>query len=166
MKRFFLLCGPMGVGKSTVGRALRDRLENCAFLDGDWCWDMHPFRVTPVTRRVVLDNICHSLDNFLTCGAFENVVFCWVMPQREILDGILARLHTQMWQTLPLALVCTRTALEERLRRDIAAGVRAEDVVACAVAYLPRYAEMGLPTLDVSRLSAAEAAEQIERMCR
>lgn len=42
MKRLYVLCGAMGVGKSATGRALRDLLPDCAFLDGDWCWDMHP----------------------------------------------------------------------------------------------------------------------------
>ena len=40
MKHLYLIGGPMGVGKTTVGRALQQRLPNCAFLDGDWCWDM------------------------------------------------------------------------------------------------------------------------------
>ena len=44
MKRLYMLCGAMGVGKTATGLALRDSLPNCAFLDGDWCWDMHPFR--------------------------------------------------------------------------------------------------------------------------
>lgn len=48
---------------------------------------MHPFRVTEVTKRVVLDNICYALNNFLTCGAFENIVFCWVLHRREILTA-------------------------------------------------------------------------------
>ena len=50
MKRLYILCGAMGVGKSATGRALRDMLPDCAFLDGDWCWDMHPFRVTEVDK--------------------------------------------------------------------------------------------------------------------
>ena len=48
----------MGVGKTTVGQALKIELEQCVFLDGDWCWDMHPFQVTPETKALVLDNIC------------------------------------------------------------------------------------------------------------
>ena len=164
MKRLFMLCGPMGVGKTTVGRALRDFLPDCAFLDGDWCWDMHPFRVTPVTKSVVLDNICHALNNFLTCGAFQNVVFCWVMHQREIIDGICARLHTQGWTVLPLALTCTREALTQRLRRDVEAGEREVDVIARSLAYLPLYEALGIPMLDISNLAPAKAAAQIARM--
>ena len=130
MKCLYVLCGAMGVGKSATGRALRDLLPDCAFLDGDWCWDMHPFRVTEVTKRVVLDNICHALNNFLTCGAFENIVFCWVLHRREILGGILARLDTRGWEVRPVALTSTPEALTARHQRDVAAGKRDEGSLA------------------------------------
>ena len=164
MKRLYVLCGAMGVGKSATGRALRDLLPDCAFLDGDWCWDMHPFRVTEVTKRVVLDNICHALNNFLTCGAFESIVFCWVMHRREILDGILARLDTRGWEVRPVALTCTKEALTARHRRDVAAGEREEGSLARALAYLPLYGELDVPLLDTSLCTAPEAAARILAM--
>ena len=43
MKRLILIGGPMGVGKTAVGRALRNQIPNSVFLDGDWCWDANPF---------------------------------------------------------------------------------------------------------------------------
>ena len=52
MKRLYVIGGTMGVGKTTVCRRLARRLPNSAFLDGDWCWDMHPFQVTEETRRM------------------------------------------------------------------------------------------------------------------
>lgn len=164
MKRLYVLCGAMGVGKSATGRALRDLLPDCAFLDGDWCWDMHPFRVTEVTKRVVLDNICHALNNFLTCGAFESIVFCWVLHRREILDGILARLDTRGWEVRPVALTCTPEALAARHQRDVAAGERDEGSLARALAYLPLYGELGVPLLDTSARTAPEAAARILAM--
>lgn len=51
----------MGVGKTTVCRRLKVLLPNSVFLDGDWCWDMHPFQITEETKAMVLDNICHLL---------------------------------------------------------------------------------------------------------
>lgn len=69
MKTLYLIGGTMGVGKTTVCRALKDRLENSVFLDGDWCWDAHPFQVTEETKRMVMDNICFLLNQFLRCSA-------------------------------------------------------------------------------------------------
>ena len=103
MKRLYMLCGAMGVGKTATGLALRDSLPDCAFLDGDWCWDMHPFRVTETTSAWCWTTSA-ALNNFLTCGAFENVVFFWVMHRREILDGILRRLDARGWEVRPVAL--------------------------------------------------------------
>ena len=33
-----------GSGKTTVSQTLKMQLENSVFLDGDWCWDAHPFK--------------------------------------------------------------------------------------------------------------------------
>lgn len=57
MKTLIVLNGPMGVGKTTVGKELCRRLTPSIFLDGDWCWDLHPFSVTDATKALVMDNI-------------------------------------------------------------------------------------------------------------
>ena len=69
MKTLYLIGGPMGVGKTAAGQALKLLLDNSVFLDGDWCWDMHPFLVTEETRAMVLDNIAFLLNRFLRCSA-------------------------------------------------------------------------------------------------
>ena len=65
MKHLYLIGGTMGVGKTTVCQKLKRLLPNSVFLDGDWCWDADPFQVTDETKKMVLDNICHLLNNFL-----------------------------------------------------------------------------------------------------
>ena len=52
MKTLIVLNGPMGVGKTTVGKELCRRLTPSIFLDGDWCWDLHPFSVTDATKAL------------------------------------------------------------------------------------------------------------------
>ena len=56
----------MGVGKTAAGQALKRLLPDCAFLDGDWCWDMDPFVVTEETRRMVVSNAAYLLQSFLS----------------------------------------------------------------------------------------------------
>ena len=138
----------MGVGKSTVCRILRDRLDSCAFLDGDWCWDMHPFRVT----------------EFLAFPELENVVFCWVLHELEIIDGILRRLPREQVQVRCISLVCGEAELRSRLKKDVAAGVRSADVIGRSLARLPLYAGLDTLKLDVSRLTPEEAAARILEM--
>ncbi len=60
----------MGVGKTTSCRILKTKLPFSVFLDGDWCWDSHPFVVTEETKRMVVDNICYLLNNFIKCSAY------------------------------------------------------------------------------------------------
>ena len=42
MKTLYLIGGPMGVGKTAVGQALKRLLPHSVFLDGDWCWTQTP----------------------------------------------------------------------------------------------------------------------------
>ena len=164
MKTFYMIGGPMGVGKSTVSREMMQVLPRCAFLDGDWCWTMQPFIVTDETKAVVLDNIIHTLTNFLRCSEFENVVFCWVMHQQQIVDGILSRLPLESVRVVNVSLICTPEVLMERIRRDIAAGLRDESTIVRALSYLPLYDAVKSVKVDTSALSVAEIVDQIRKI--
>ena len=160
MKRLFMLCGPMGVGKTTIGRALRDFLPDCAFLDGDWCWDMHPFRVTAETKEMGLDNIVHVLNGFLRCSALQNVVFCWVLHEQSTIDQILSRLELNEWKIISVSLMCTENELVSRLQRDIDAGIRSSDVIARSLERLQHYSGIDSVKVDVTYMCPEEAARQ------
>ena len=151
----------MGVGKTTTCRILRDRLDKCVFLDGDWCWDMHPFTVNEETKAVVMDNICHMLNNFVHCSAFEHIVFCWVMHDQSIIEEILRRVDTQGCKVVVVSLVCTENALRERLIRDVTAGKRTPDVIARAVQRLKLYRLVESQKVDVTHITPEEAAQSI-----
>ncbi|WP_331655558.1 AAA family ATPase [Aminipila sp.] len=75
MKTVYLIGGTMGVGKTTVCQLMKAKLPNSVFLDGDCCWDMHPFQITKETKVMVIDNICYLLNNFIGCSAYDNIKF-------------------------------------------------------------------------------------------
>ena len=151
----------MGVGKTTTCRILRDRLDKSVFLDGDWCWDMHPFTVNEETKAVVMDNICHMLNNFVHCSAFEHIVFCWVMHDQSIIEEILQRVDTDGCKVVVVSLICTENALRERLIRDVTAGKRTPDVIARAVQRLKLYRLVESQKVDVTHITREEAAQSI-----
>ena len=164
MKHLYIIGGTMGVGKTTVCRILKEKLEGSVFLDGDWCWDMHPFRVTEETKRMVQENIVFLLNNFLSCTAYDHVIFCWVLHQQNIIDDLLARLRTDNCEVHLISLVCTPGELARRIQKDVEAGIRGEDAVGRSLSRLALYDSLSTLKLDVTELTPEETAGQILRL--
>ena len=160
-----LSAAPWVVGKTAVCRELNRLLPASVMLDGDWCWQADPFQVTPETKRMALDNICHLLGNFLRCSAYENVVFGWVMHERAIVEEIVGRcpspratcgyVRSRSW---PAA-----EELRRRVEKDVRSGLRDEGAVTRSLAYLPRYRELGGKLVDTTGLTPHEVAELLAR---
>lgn len=139
MKTLYLINGAMGVGKTAVSRALQKLLPDCAFLDGDWCWDIAPFRVTEARKELVLSNAAYLLNAYLACEEVKNLVFCWVMQERAIAEDLLARLVLGGVRVVRVTLTASEATLRARLAADVGAGRRSADVIDRAVRYLPFY---------------------------
>ena len=129
MKKLYLIGGPMGVGKTAVGQELKRKLSRSLFLDGDWCWDAIPFQVTAETQKMVRENICFLLIQFIRCSAYEHIIFCWVMHEQSIIDGILRNLETTICEIKVISLLFAEDELRERLIRDIASCRSEPDVL-------------------------------------
>ena len=164
MKNLIFINGTMGAGKSSVCAELLKMLPNAVYLDGDWCWNMHPFIVTDETKAMVVRNIAHLLQSFLNCSEFQNVIFCWVMHEQAIIDGLLARLPLRDVQVIAVSLVCTPDALAARIGRDVAAGLRTPDVLARSLSRLPLYDALNTARLDTTRLTPEETARAIREL--
>jgi broad-specificity NMP kinase len=161
MKKIIFINGTMGVGKTATSNELHKLLPKSVFLDGDWCWDMSPFIVTEETKRMVLDNISHLLNNFLSCSEFEHVIFCWVMHEQGIINDVLSRLNMQDSRLYVFSLVCSEEALRSRLTLDVQNGLRTDDVIARSIQRLGNYTQMDSVKVDVTELTASQAAEEI-----
>lgn len=155
----------MGAGKTTTCQILKQKLINSVFLDGDWCWDMHPFQVTEETKQMVIENICFLLNNFIRCSAYENIIFCWVMHQQSIIDDILSRLDTINCKVHSISLICSEHALRTRLGKDVAAGIRTEDVIHRSIERIPLYEKLNTCKVDVSEIIPKQAADYIMQHC-
>ena len=164
MKNLYLVGGTMGVGKTTVCQILKTKLPRSVFLDGDWCWDMHPFQITDATKQMVMDNICYQLNNFISCSAFENIIFCWVMHEQSIISSILSRLKLDNCHVRSISLICSEHALMERLKRDVNAGLRSPDVIERSLLRIPCYQSLNTLKVDVSEMSPIEAADFISKL--
>ncbi|MPN09846.1 hypothetical protein SDC9_157138 [bioreactor metagenome] len=144
---------------------MKCKLDNSVFLDGDWCWDMHPFRVTDETKQMVMKNICFILNNFISCSVYENIVFCWVMHEQAIIDDILSHIYTANCKIHLISLVCSEQALRTRLIKDVKAGIRTDDVIGRSTVRLPLYEALNTIKVDVSDRSPEQAANYIIENC-
>ena len=161
MKNLYLIGGTMGVGKTTVCKILKEELQDSVFLDGDWCWNMHPFQVTEETREMVLENISFLLNSFLRCSAYDHVIFCWVLHQQEIVDSLLRRLPLEGVRVHGVSLLARPETLKERIGKDVAAGLRSWDVLERSLQRLPLYESMSTQKLWVDGLTPRQAAQRL-----
>jgi len=144
---------------------MKNKLRNSVFLDGDWCWDMHPFQVTEETKQMVMENICFLLNNFIKCSVYENIIFCWVMHEQAIIDDIVSHLDTAKCKVHPISLVCNEEALQTRLKGDVVAGIREEGVVRRSIERITLYEKLKTAKVDVSEILPEQAADFIIQNC-
>jgi len=157
VKKLIIINGTMGVGKTAVCEVLYRRLHRCVWLDGDWCWMMHPWTVTEENKQMVEDNITHLLRNFLTNPSFQYVLFSWVIHRSTIFDLILTPLADIEFLLYRISLVCSPQELTQRL---LAQG-RTQESVAESLRRLDLYEEMDTIKVDSSHLDASRTAAKV-----
>ena len=163
-KHLYIINGTMGVGKSTVSQLLLKRLDNCVFLDGDWCWMMNPFTVNDETKHIVLDNITHCINNFIHSTTYQNIILCWVIPSQDILNNLLNQIDTNHVHVYPITLICSEDKLVERIQKDIDKGIRDEDVIERAIQYLKNYQSMDTIHIDVADMTIEDIVQKIKEL--
>lgn len=161
MKKIILIGGTMGVGKTVTSQILKKKLNHSVFLDGDWCWDMNPFIVNEQTKEMVMDNIVYMLNNFIHCHDIENIIFCWVMHQQDIIDEIVSRLDKKECKIYPISLICSKEALTKHIQEDIEKGIRQQDVLKRSLERLDMYQLLRTKHIDITYLSIEDTAQVI-----
>ena len=164
MKRLILVGGAMGAGKTETCRELLGIMQPGVLLDGDWCWNMQPFTVTDETKAMVMENIACLLRNFLQCSAYENIIFCWVMHDRAIIDEIVRRLRGLEFSLRVFSLTLPERTLKRRIKKDVRRGLRTPDVLDRSIERLPLFDGMDTMKIDVGRVTPRQAAERIRNL--
>ena len=161
MKKLIMIGGKMGVGKTTISQLLKKELNHSVMLDGDWCWDMHPFIVNDETKKMVMDNIVYQLQSFIHCSVIENIIFCWVLHDQSIIDEICQRLDTSDCQVYPISLLCHESVLRQHLQKDIDLKIRDESVIERSIERMNHYHTLLTYKIDISSLSQKEILQSI-----
>ncbi len=163
MKNLYFISGTMGVGKTTVSQKLKTTLPNSVFLDGDWCWDASPFQVTEETKKMVIDNICYTLNNFIKCSAYDNIIFCWVMHEQSIIDSILSRIDLTESNLINISLVANEDSLKKRIMKDAENSVRTVDILGKSLKRISLYEKLNTIKIDTTDKDVDKIVNEIVR---
>ena len=113
-KKLILISGSPCVGKTAVGDRLFESYDNSAYLDGDWCWCVHPFSVTDRRLRNGDKSMSFILSNYLDSD-FEYVFFTSVVLTDPVIRrGILNGITAGDYQVIGFTLTCSEETLKER----------------------------------------------------
>ena len=160
--KVIVINGPMGVGKTTVGKYIADKNPGTAFIDGDWCMDIHPFVGNRETKAMAVDNILYMIGNYQRCSECSMVVLVWLMDdgrvRRQIMDGLVSLQAEAQYVTL----ICDRENLIRRWENDRNCEWRTDQWLEASLASLPGFAAME-NTIDTGSLSVEQIAERILR---
>ena len=158
--KVIILNGPMGVGKTTVGKYIADHYPGTAFIDGDWCLDLHPFVGNRETKAMAVDNILHMISNYMKCSVCKMIVLVWLMDDPWVLQAITDGLAALQAEVKSVTLVCDRENLIRRWENDHNCEWRTDEWLKVSLASLPAFAAMG-NTMDIAGLSVDRIAGRV-----
>jgi hypothetical protein len=160
--KVIMLNGPMGVGKTTVGKVIADQNPGTAFIDGDWCMDLHPFVGSRETKAMAVDNILHMIGNYLKCSACSMVVLAWLMDDPWVIQSITEGLAALKAEVKSVTLVCGREDLLRRWMQDRDCEWRTDEWLDVSLKSLPGFMSMD-NAIDTSGLTVGQIAEIVMR---
>ncbi len=158
--KVIILNGPMGVGKTTVGKLIAEKCPGTAFIDGDWCMDLHPFVGSRETKAMAVDNILHMIGNYMKCSACKMIVLVWLMDDPWVLQSLTEGLIALQAEIRNVTLVCDRENLLCRWENDHTCEWRTDEWLKVSLSSLPAFAAME-NTLDTAGLSPERIADLI-----
>lgn len=158
--KVIILNGPMGVGKTTVGKYIADHHPGTAFIDGDWCLDIHPFVGNQETKAMAVDNILHMIGNYQKCSVCNMVVLVWLMDEPWVIQKITQGLSAMQAEVKNMTLVCSRESLIRQWKDDHNCEWRTDEWLNVSLKSLPGFASME-NIIDTSDLSVEQVAELV-----
>lgn len=158
--KVIIINGTMGVGKTAVGKYIAGHHEGTAFIDGDWCLDLHPFVGSDETKAMAIDNILHMIGNYRKCSVCRQIVLVWLMDDAWVRERIAQGVDGMGLQRISVTLVCEKDELISRWKHDDQCEWRTDEWLEASLSLLPAFAAME-NCLDTTGRSIAEVAETV-----
>lgn len=165
MKTLLFICGPNGVGKTTVCRYLVENTAQTAYVDSDACRLMNPFVLDDVSIPVISKNISDMIRNYLNCDYVDTVLFSYGFHgrRREVFERVLASLNDMEYHFQPVLLLCEEKENVRRMQQD---GRAPERIRRGIEQSRKAFENVDYETLDVTDLTVAETADKILKLFR
>lgn len=162
MKKLIIINGVMGVGKTTVSKALYKSLDNCFWLDGDNCWVMNPFIVNEENKEMVLNNIGFIINSYIKNSSSKYIVFNWVIHTDEIMKEVLSRIDKKDVDIYKITLMSSKEELVKRIEKDIKEKRRDEGNIKRSLERYSLYEGMNTVKVDTSNRGIDEIIDEIK----
>jgi len=161
MKKYIIINGTMGAGKSTVGRRVAELMGRAAFIDGDFVIEMHPHIDEKETKPMQRDNIFHLSKNYYNIDKCDSVVLSWIMGEVGT-NMIISEISKLGFQIYHFILTCNTEVLTQRWRNDNTADWRTDENLNMAVGILNEFNERtDCIFIETSELSVDMVAKKI-----
>ena len=158
--KVIMINGPMGVGKTTVGKYIAENNAGTAFIDGDWCLDIHPFVGNRETKTMAIDNILHMIDNYRKCSVCRMIVLVWLMDDQWVQQSIIDGISAMNLEIRNVTLICNKNELTKRWKNDNVCGWRTDDWLSVSLKSLSQFSM--LPNIiNTDDLSISQIAKMI-----
>ncbi len=160
MKNILFLCGPNGIGKTTVSKEIVKQLPNSAYVDSDPCRIMNPFILNDDTIPTIAKNISDLLINYLKCPIVNTVIFSYGFHGRrkEVFQKVMYEISKTEHNFIPLLLWCSEEENINRMNLDRRSANRIQ--IALNESRIS-FNDVTYPKLDITNMSVSEAAKAI-----
>lgn len=160
MKNLLFLCGPNGIGKTTISKEIVVSLPGSAYVDSDPCRYMNPFVLNDETIPTIAKNITDLIMNFMNCPTVQNVVFSYGFHGRrkEIFDIVMKNMAQINHNFIPFLLWCS---IDENIKRMNMDNRSAERIQVSLMKSRSAYDDVIYPKIDITDLSVPEASRHI-----
>ena len=158
--KVIVINGPMGVGKTTVGKYIADSNPGTAFIDGDWCLDIHPFVGNREIRAMAVDNILHLIANYKKCSACKMIVLVWLMDDPDVRKDISDGITSLGLELKSVTLMCSEEELKRRWNADTSCEWRTDEWLKVSLGSLEDFAALD-KLIDTSTMTVKQIADRI-----
>ncbi len=160
MKNLLFLCGPNGIGKTTISKEIVKQLSNTAYVDSDPCRLMNPFVLNSETIPTIAKNISDLILNYMNCPIISNVIFSYGFHGRrkEVFEIVMTEISKIHYNFIPFLLWCSEEENIKRMRTDNRSLERIQRTLNES---RKSFEDITYSKIDITDFSVVEAAKNI-----